>query len=260
MVWFPFVNILNKRTLILHLAITNIKVRFKGTYIGFLWTALEPLLTFVLLYVVFTSIRLGGTREHFAIYLISGILIYHIFTRGTMGGLGSLIVNVGILKSFNINKETFPTASTLTMAILTIVEVLVLFALMPIFQFTPSWTLVLIPIPIILMLVLVQGVSYILSIVTVFVRDIQTLWGVGVHALFFISPIFWYLDDAFDILTTIQLINPVGQLIELTHQIVVFHTIPPLSDWLYTSSIVFTILIVGYAIFRRYENRILEEL
>ena len=106
MTFFPIINIWDKRLLILHLAITSIKIRFKENYLGFLWTGLEPLLTFILLYVVFTTIRLRS-GENFAIYLISGILIYHIFTRGTMGGLGSLRGNAGILKSLNIKKETF---------------------------------------------------------------------------------------------------------------------------------------------------------
>ena len=101
MVWFPIVNLLEKRSLILHLAVTNIKIRFKGTFLGFLWTGLEPLLTFVLLYIVFTSIRIR-VGENFAIYLISGLILYHIFTRGTMAGLTSLRNNQGLIKSLNL--------------------------------------------------------------------------------------------------------------------------------------------------------------
>jgi len=99
-----------------------------------------------------------------------------------------------------------------------------------------------------------------LSIVHVYVRDIQTIWGVGVHALFFLSPIFWYLEDAKGIVLGIHSINPVGQIIELAHQIVVFNKIPPLEDWLYVTLFVFGFLFVGYAIFHKYEKRVTEEL
>jgi len=259
LVWFPIVNLVHQRALILELAIINIKSRFKGTYLGFLWTALEPLLTFILLYIVFTSIRIGR-GENFAIYLISGIILLHIFTRGTIGGLGSFRNNVGILSSLSIKKETFLVASTVAIGILLIVEILVLIGLMPIFQFIPSTTILLIPIPIILMLILILGVSYVLSIVNLFIRDIQTIWGIGVHALFFVSPIFWYLEDVEGILLAIHAINPVGQLIELNHHIVVWGEIPPLSDWIYTTVYVFVVLFVGYAIFRKFEKRIVEEL
>ena len=104
------------------------------------------------------------------------------------------------------------------------------------------------------------GLSYILSIINVYVRDIQTIWGVAVHALFFVSPIFWYLKDVDGILLTIQSINPVGQLIEITHKLVVFGQVPPLSEWLYSGLFVFAILIFGYAIFRKFESSIVEEL
>ena len=177
-----------------------------------------------------------------------------------MGGLSSLRGNVGILKSLKIKKESFPVASTLAMAILTIVEIVVLVGLMPVFQFTPSLTLLLIPIPIILMLILVLGMSYMLSIINVYVKDIQTIWGVGVHALFFISPIFWYVEDAEGIVLILHSINPVGQLIEIAHNLVVFREIPPLSDWLYSTIFVFAILIFGYAVFRKFENKIISEL
>jgi len=259
LVWFPLVNLYKQRSLITHLAITNIKIRFKGTYLGFLWTGIEPLLTFLLLYVVFTTIRLR-TGENFAIYLLSGIVLYHIFIRGTMGGLGSLKNNTGILKSLHMKKEIFPVASTATMAILSIVEVGVLVSLFPFFGFIPSWTALLIPIPVILMLVLILGISYVLSIVTIYIKDIQTIWGIIIHALFFVSPIFWYIRDVDGFLLDIQLINPIGQLIELNHKIIVFGEIPPLSDWLFTTGFVFSILIVGYAVFRKFENKILEEL
>ena len=259
MVWLPIVNLWVTRTLILHLAVSNIKIRFKGTYLGFLWTGIEPLLTFIILYVVFTTIRFRA-GENFAIYLMSGIMIYHIFTRGTMGGMSSLLGNIGILKSLNIKKESFPVASTLTMAILTIVEVGVLLMLMPFFQFIPSLTILLLPIPIIMMLFLVLGMSYILSIINVYVRDIQSFWAIAVHALFFMSPIFWYLKDVNGILLIIQSINPVGQIIELTHKIVVFGEIPPINDWLYTTMFVLAILFLGFAIFKKYENKIIEDM
>ncbi len=258
MVWFPLINISKKRELIFHLAISNIKIRFKDTYLGFLWTGLEPLFTFLILYLVFTSIR--STGENFAIYLISGVMLYHIFTRGTMGGLGSLRGNVGIIKSLNVKREIFPVAATIAMAILSVIEVGVLIGLMPFFQFTPGLTILLIPIPIILMLILVLGMSYLLSIINVFVKDIQTFWGIAVTALFFISPIFWYIKDTDGLLLTIHSINPVGQLIEIFHKIVVFNEIPSISDWLYASMLVFAIFIFGYTIFRKYENKILEEL
>ena len=236
----------------------GVKLRYKGTYLGFLWNALEPLLTFLILYVVFTSIR--DRPGDFGIYLLTGIMLYHVFTRGTLSGLSSIRNNKNFIITLKIGKEFYPITAVGSITLTTIVEMGVFLALLPIFQFVPSWTLILLPIPVLLMLVLVLGLSYLLSILNVYLKDIQPLWGVIVHAMFFISPIFWYVSEVDGILLDFLKINPVGQVIELTHHIVVFGQIPPLNDWLYTSAIIFGILFIGFIIFKKYENRIAEEL
>lgn len=236
----------------------GVKLRYKGTYLGFLWNALEPLLTFLILYVVFTSIR--DRPGDFGIYLLTGIMLYHVFTRGTLSGLSSIRNNKNFIITLKVGKEFYPITAIGSITLTTIVEMGVFLALLPIFQFVPSWTLTLLPITVVLMLVLVLGLSYLLSILSIYIKDIQPLWGVIVHAMFFISPIFWYVSEVDGILLDFLKFNPVGQVIELAHGIVVFGQIPPLNDWLYTSAIIFAILFIGFFIFKKYENRIAEEL
>jgi len=254
LVSLPLVGLWDKRSLIFHFAILNIKMRFKSTYLGVLWAAIEPLLTFIVLYLVFTSIR--ARQEDYAIYLITGVMFYHIFVRGTAGGLTSLIGNAGIIIAFNIKREFFPVVSTAAIGLLAFVDIAVFFSLMPVFQFIPDWTLVLLPIPLILVIFLVLGMSYLLSIASVFVRDIQHIWTIITFTLLFLSPIFWFVKDVSGFLLVIQQINPVGQLIEISHALVVYKEVPPLSDWLYTTAFVFAIFFVGYFVFQKYENKI----
>jgi len=248
----------NRLSVIFHFALLHIKVRFKYTYFGFAWAAIEPMLYFIVLFVVFTAIQQQG--EDFAIYLISGIMIYHIFVRGTSGGLSSLLANVGLLTSITMKRDFFPVVATVAIGILSIVDVAVFFGLMPVFNFVPPWTLVLIPIPLILLLILILGLSYLLSITVVFVRDIQFIWSIFLQSLLFISPIFWYVDKVSGVLSYIQAVNPLGRLIEITHNLAIDGTIPPLEEWLYTSSLIAIIFFVGYFVFQKWQKRIVEEL
>ena len=237
----------------------NIAIRFKATYLGFIWTAIEPTLTFIILYTVFTSIR-ERPGENFGIYLLTGVVLYHVFTRGTLAGLTSLTGNTPILTTIKIRREFFPVVATAATCLLLFVEVGVFFGLMPFFDFTPTWTVVFLPLVLLLLLILVLGFSYILSIVHVFIRDIQPFWGIAVSALFFLTPIIWYLEGTKGILLEIHKINPVGQLVELAHNLVVFGTVPPINDWIYSAVFSVGVLLVGYAIFQRFEGRIVEEL
>jgi len=75
--------------------------------------------------------------------------------------------------------------------------------------------------------------------------------------LLFLSPIFWYLDDAGGFAVEIQKINPIGQIIELGHKMIFGQAIP-LGDWLYTSAFVFGIFIFGYAVFQKLQKRVVE--
>ena len=129
---------------------------------------------------------------------------------------------------------------------------------MAIVGFVPSWTLIFLPIILGLFLVLVLGVCYLLSIVYVYVRDIQPVWIVITYALLFASPIFWYISEADEILLSIQNINQVGQIIELTHKAIVFGTVPPLFDWTYTTTFCFGIFLLGYVVFHKLEKNIVE--
>ncbi len=225
---------------------------------GLLWAAIEPLAYFIVLYVVFSTIRDSGTD--FAIYLITGIMFYHIFSRGTSGGLVSLVMNGGIMQSVNIRREFFPIVATIAIGILAFVDVGVFFGVMPIFQFVPSWTIILLPIPLILLLVLILGLSFLLSVVNVYVRDIQNIWGIVIHTLLFISPIFWRPENVDGILLQIHKINPLGQLIDISHKLVIDGQIPPINDWAYTTLFICGILVLGYFVFHRLQDKIVEDL
>ncbi len=249
---------MKSRSLIFHLAILNLKIRFKSTYLGFLWAAVEPLLYFIILYVVFTEIR--ETGENFAIYLITGVMLFHVFVRGTSGGLVSLSINRGIIQSMKIRKEFFPVVATIAVGLLAFVDVGVFFGLMPVFQFIPTWTIVLLPIPLILLLILILGLSYILSIITVYVRDVQYFWVIFAHSLLFVSPVFWRLNNVEGILLQVQQINPLGQLIEISHKLVIAGQIPPFNEWFYTTFFVLGIFFFGYYVFNKFENKITEVL
>lgn len=259
MAYLPLVNLWSKKSLIINFSWINIKIRYKGSYLGLLWTALEPTLIFLLLYTVFTSIR-EDIREDFGIYLLSGIILYQAFARGTTIGLTSLRMNGNILKSLNIRKEFFPVTSTMTVCITLFVQIVVFFALMPYFNFIPPWTILFLPIVLLLLIILILGLSYLLSIINVYVKDIQLVWGIVVLAMFFVSPIFWYLENVNEKLLFLHSLNPLGQIIELGHKVVISGQIPSLNDLAYVSLLVFIVFFVGIITFQRFEKYSSEEL
>lgn len=255
---FPLSYIWKSRHLIFYFSLFIIKSKFRGSYLGYFWNAIEPLLVFVLLYFVFTSIRIMPSS--FAIYLLTGILFYHIFTRGTIQGMNILKTNRGIIQSLNVKRELIIATSMMATTILMIIEVGVFFGLAPFMEFTPSETLILLPLVFFLLLTLILGLTFILSIVSIYIRDIQPIWAIILQAVFFASPIFWYLADISNsTLLFIQHINPIGQIIEIAHKLIIFNDYPSLTEWLLVTGEILLILLIGYFIFKKYENKIVEE-
>ena len=214
---------------------------------------------FTILFVVFSTIR-GTSKDDFAIYLVVGVFFYHVFSRGTSSGLISLVQNAGILKSIKIEKEIFPVITTSTTVIFLVVELLVVFGLMPVFNFIPTWTIVYFPLVLGLFVIFVLGISYLLSILYIFVRDIQPVWTVITYALIFVSPIFWYLSEINGILLEIHKINVLGQIIELAHKLIVFGQVPTIEEWVYPTSIVFVVFFIGFGLLKKFENKVVEKI
>ena len=115
-----------------------------------------------------------------------------------------------------------------------------------------------------MLFILILGLSYLLSITNVFVRDVQVIWGIFSHTLIFVSPIFWKIEDVKgtggEMLLVIQQINPLGQIIEIAHKLVIDGEIPQLGEWLYTSIFVIAIFLVGYFVFQKLQEKVVEEL
>ncbi len=119
------IDIWKSRDIIFHISIMDLKLKYKGTMLGFLWSVLEPLVQLAVLYVIFSALR--PSEENFIIYLFSGLIIIHLFARGTTSGMNSLVTKKSILLSLNIPKLIFPISSTMTNVWMFGIELIIFF-------------------------------------------------------------------------------------------------------------------------------------
>ena len=131
---------------------------------------------------------------------------------------------------------------------------------MVVLGFTPPLTIIyLIPIYI-LGFVFVIGISLGLSVLNVKFKDIEFIWGIILHAGFFLTPIFYRFDFLPQYVQDILMLSPVVQLVTMTHHVALYGTLPSINSIFYTIGSIFVILAIGYLIFRRYQARIVEDL
>ncbi len=247
------------RGILFNFAITDLKIRYKNSVLGVLWSVVEPLLMLSVLFVVFSTM-FKFEVENFPIYLLLGLITYNFFKNGTTIALASLSNRSSLITQIYFPRSIPAISSCITASIMLIVELIILGIFMVVLEFTPPLTIVyLIPIYF-LAFVFILGISLGLSVLNVKFKDIEFIWGIVLHAGFFLTPIFYQFDMLPENIQNILQFSPMVQIVTMVHNVALYGTIPSINSILYATVSIFTILGIGYLIFRRYQSRIVEEM
>jgi len=254
-----FKDIWSRRSLILTFAINDLKIRYRNSVLGFFWSVLEPLLMFSVLYVVFTQL-FKNDIPNYGLYLLLGLVMWGMFSRATNIATGSIVGKGGIVTKIYFPRAILPISSCITAFLMMSFEFTVFFAFLIAVQFIPPITILFLPILLILEFILALALAFPLSVINVYLRDVQYIWGVIVHAGFFITPIFYLPEIWPENIRQILFLNPMAHLIDMGHNVALYNKLPTLEGMMYTVIVTFVLLGIGYAIFRKYENGVAQEL
>lgn len=247
------------RSMILNFAVTDLRLRYKNSALGFVWTILEPLMMLGVLYFVFSTI-LKTEIENFPIYLLLSLIVWNMFANGTKMGLNSLNNRKDLVKQIYFPRFIPAISASLTAALMLVFEFTVLVAFMIIFQFTPPATVIVLPLILLLGVVLVFAVSLPLSVMAVRYKDVEFIWAVVVQAGFFLTPIFYQFSMLPEYLQNILQFSPMVQIVTMSQHLALYGTLPSLNSIVYAVSSVMVILIIGITIYKKMQERIVEEM
>ncbi len=246
------------RSLVMFLATSDLKLRYRNSILGFLWSFLEPLLMLGVMYFVFSYIYPSQNIKNFPLYLLLGIVMWNTYTRSTQTSLNSMVAKKGIVSKIYFPREILPLSSCIMSFIMLLFELIAFGIFMAVFNFIPPFTIVFLPLLIIILFALSLGVSFFLAVANVYFRDIQYIWAVLIHASFFIVPIFYDIQAMPESLRNLVLLNPMAALLDLGHKTVLYGILPALSEILYPVAVSSITLVIGYFIFRKFEAKAVE--
>lgn len=252
-------EIWQKRSLIYNFAITDLKIRYRNSVLGFFWTVLEPLLLLGVLYIVFTNI-FKTQIDHYGLYLLLGIIMWNTFTRGSEISLNSIISKSPIVTQIYFPREILAISSTLTAFMMMCFEFIVFGIFMVVFGFIPPSTIILLPLVLALEFLLVLGLSFPLSVLNVRYRDMQFIWKVVLQVGFFVTPVFYKIDILPESIRKVLVFSPLVQIFNMAHDVAIFGTIPSASSIQISIITTLAIFLVGYGIFRKVQKRTIEDL
>lgn len=205
----------HNRSLIRELVISDFKLRYQNSVLGYLWSLLRPLMMFGVLYIVFTKIiRIGSDIPHYPAYLLLGLVLWTFFVEATMAGMNSITGRGDLIRKVSIPKYTIVISSTLSAFVNFCLNMIIVLVFMIIGGVELRSNIVYAPLFITELVLLCVGVSFLLSALYVKFRDFGHIWEVVLQVLFYATPIIYALQIVPDRLIKLVSINPLAQIFQ----------------------------------------------
>lgn len=192
----------------------DIKLKYRRSYLGMLWTLLEPILTTWVLWFVFSGWFKRG-EENFPVYILTGRLLYSFFANSTKAAMKSIRSNSAMIKKVYVPKYIYPLSGIFSNYITFGISLIVLVFAMFIFKVNFTIHIFEAIVPLLMLLILSIGVGMILATLAVFFRDLEYLWGVVLMLIMYASAIFYDVTSKKMIgkLPYLQIANPLFDII-----------------------------------------------
>lgn len=173
----------------------DIKLKYRSSYLGILWTLLEPLLTTAVLTFVFSGWYQRGDKT-FPVYILTGRLMYSFFSNATKAAMKSIRSNSAMIKKVYVPKYIYPFSTILSNYVIFAISLAILVGAMIVFQVPFTLYLLQVAVPLLMALILSMGCGMILATMAVFFRDLEYLWSVVLMLVMYTCAIFYDVKDA----------------------------------------------------------------
>jgi len=248
------------RELLKNLVIKDLKLKYRGSAFGFLWSMLNPLLMIAVYTVAFTYILRVSTKG-FVFYLMLGQLSWSFFAASASMSTGTIVDNGGLLKSVFFPRAILPIGTVLFNFAQYLLTVLVFLPLMMIwYRVPPSGSMLLFPVFLGLQVLFTIGVSMLLAAVTVFLRDVRHLIEVALAVLFWTTPIVYELRQVPEGLRPLILLSPVSPFIVAYQKLFFYREWPEPTLWLVAVTYALGMFVIGAMIVLAFDDRFTENL
>ena len=241
------------KPLIHELVVRDLRVKYRRSFLGYIWSLLNPLLMMAVMTLVF-SYMFRFDIPNYPLYLICGQTLFSFFSESTSMAMYSVIQNGALIKKVYIPKYIFPISRVfscfVTMSFSLVSILIVMF-------FTKSpfyWTILLSPVPLFLLLAFCSGIALVLSSLAVYFRDVTHLYGVVTLAWMYLTPIFYPLSAIPAELVPFIQCNPLYNYITFFRELVLYGTIPQIDLWLTCIITSAVAMIAGLLIFRKLQR------
>ena len=241
------------RELIWALALKELRVRYKRSFLGFIWALLNPALLMLVLTVVFGTI-MKFTVPHYSIFLLSVLLPWTFFAQALAYSVESIVGNGELLKKVRVAKLVFPVAALLSNIINFLLSMIPLLLLIVVLRFPIHWTWIYLPVPMLGLFLFTLGAAFFFAAVNVYYRDVSHIVQIVLSAWFYFSPIIYSLDFISPKHRWLFKFNPLLYVLNGFRLSIYYGMLPQWSSVAMSLACGVISLTIGFAIFHHYEK------
>jgi homopolymeric O-antigen transport system permease protein len=253
----PFIEELRElvryRDLVRQWSKRNIQLRYKRSVLGVLWTLLEPLMLMTILALVFSS-AFGGLIDDFPVYLLSGLILFDFFSRSTLQIVEEIIASQSLAERIHVPRSAFAVAAVVTYLVNWLIAHALLLGLALIFGRPLGWSLLTVPLGMLLTTAFALGIGLIVATVGAFFFDIRLTYQVLLTGWFYFTPIIYSLAIVPESRHWIFGLNPMLHLVELVRSPIYNGEVASLDHWVVAGSVSIVVMIAGWAVFTHWRN------
>jgi lipopolysaccharide transport system permease protein len=237
------------------LTISDLRIKYQSSLLGFLWSLLNPFLLLIVLYFVFSGLY-SVSEDNLILYLFIGITAWRFFANATTASVRAILA-----KNNLVTKVFFPRKILVFSSLISsMLEFTLLLALLLFFHVQLTINILLFPLITCLYFGIVFGVGLAIGALYVFYRDLDQIWEVLLYIGFFLCPIMYPISLIPESYLTLYLLNPITTIMQMYRDILLYGVTPGIFELLYILGISGLILVVGILTFNRLEWRFAEEL
>lgn len=242
--------------LLRELVVRDLKIKYRRSFLGYLWSLMNPLLMMWILTIVFSYV-FRFDIPNYPLYLIIGQVVFNFVSESTTAAMYSIVGNAALLKKVYVPKPIFPLAQVTSSFVTMLFSMVAIFIVMIVTDVALTPTLFLLPVPLFFLFIFSLGVSLIVSAVAVYLRDMFHLYSVFTTAWTYLTPIFYPISIVPDEFRWMLFWNPLLYIVSYFREILLNDRIPNFDSTILCLELSVGTLILGMLIFRKLQNKFL---
>ena len=242
------------QALLYELVIRDIKVRYKRSFLGLLWTVINPILTMAVMTIVFSKL-FRFQIENYTTYFLVGNILFTFFTEATNNSMHSVLDNSNLIKKVYVPKYLFPISKVMSSVVNLFFSFIALIIVMIATRVPFQATMWLTPIVLCYIIMFAAGIGLILATIMVFFRDIAQLYSIVTLLWMYLTPIFYPVDLLLENAPWALTLNPMYHYIDFMRKLVLDGTLPSISENMLCLFISVITLLIGLIVFYRKQDK-----